>query len=182
VGKVSRDRAFTNRENAIAAASKLIRAKGVDGVGVRELMAAAGMTQGALSGQFGTKDALVGQACAHAFEDAERALSAVASGDAAGRAQRIFEYYVSPKSDDFSCPMTTLAIDASRAAPGSPLRAAFAEGLQKLARVVAGDEKSPDGLVLLAAMVGSAILSKAAADDEFSSVLQDAIIHHLVKE
>ena len=176
MGRVSQDQAAKNREAVVASASGLIRQKGVDGVGVRELMAAAGLTQGALAGQFATKEALVAEACAHAFAAAERALSAASEGDRPGRARRIAEYYLVPKPPELSCPMSTLAADASRSPPGSMLRRAFTDGLARIARVVSGDSRSPDRLAFLAAIVGAMVLQRAGEDDALAEEIKQAVI------
>ena len=53
--KVSREQAAENRERVLQTAARLFREKGVDGVGVAELMQAAGLTHGAFYGQFSSK-------------------------------------------------------------------------------------------------------------------------------
>ncbi len=176
MGRVSREQAAKNHEAVVAAASRLIRQKGVDGVGVRELMAAAGLTQGAFPGQFGSKDALVAQACAHAFTDAEQALAEAARGDAQGRARRIAEVYLAPKLPEQSCPMTTLAVDVSRFPPDSAMRETFTKGLARLARVISGDPPRADRLALLAAIVGAAVLRRASIDDTLAGEIEAAVI------
>ena len=62
--KAQRDR---NHERIIRVASKLFREKGVDGVGIDEIMAAADLTHGAFYGHFPNKAALVSAAGAYAF-------------------------------------------------------------------------------------------------------------------
>lgn len=175
MSKASKEQAARNREAAVAAASALIRRKGVDGVGIRELMSAAGLTQGALSGQFGTKDALVAEACAHAFDHAARAMEAAAAGDPSGQAKRIAEYYLSAKPEGFECPMATLAVDASRTAADSLMRRAFSEGLDRLTGIVAGEPPSSDRLVLLAAMVGAAVLRDATDNGALALKIDEAV-------
>jgi TetR/AcrR family transcriptional repressor of nem operon len=125
MAKVSRAQAVENRAKVVAAASSLFRRKGLDGVGIDELMAEAGLTRGGFYGQFGSKDVLAGEACAHAFERAERAWAAVAPGNAAGRLHHLAEFYFAPKPPGQDCPMATLAGDAARAPAGSPVRKAF---------------------------------------------------------
>ena len=176
MGRSSQEQAAENRRTIVAAASRLIRQKGIDGVGVRELMAAAGLTQGGFAGQFGSKDALASEACAHAFEAAEHAMATVAAGGAPGQAQRLAEYYLSPKPSDYDCPMATLCTDASRSPAGGSVRRAFTDGLGRLVQVVAGDPPSPDRLTLLAAMVGAAVLRRASDDDELAGEIDAAVV------
>jgi TetR/AcrR family transcriptional regulator, transcriptional repressor for nem operon len=172
MSRVSKERAARNRQAVVAAAANLIRQKGLDGVGVRELMASAGLTQGAFHKQFGTKEALAAEACTFAFEGAERALSAGSRQSALQLAQ----YYLSPKPPEQDCPMATLAMDAARSPKGSMFREAYAEGLGRLADLVAGDSASPARLTLLAAMVGASILQRAMDDRTLSDQVEAAVL------
>lgn len=176
MSRSSQEQAARNRRTIVAAASRLIREKGVEGVGIRELMASAGLTQGAFAGQFTSKDALAAEACTLAFDAAEQALVAAARGDAPGQAQRLAEYYFRPKPPEGSCPMATLAGDASRSPAGSKIRGAFANGLERLVRVVAGDPPAPDRLTLLAAMVGAAVLKGASSNETLVAEIEAAVI------
>jgi TetR/AcrR family transcriptional repressor of nem operon len=171
MGRASKEQAGRNRQAVVEAASRLLRAKGLDGVGVRELMATAGLTQGA----FSSKDALAAEACALAFEGAERAFAAVMQGGSSGRSRRLADDYFRPKSAEQACPMVTLAIDVARAPEDSALRPTFAHGLERLAHVVAGDPPAPERLVLLAAMVGASILSKAGENTELAERMKAAV-------
>jgi TetR/AcrR family transcriptional repressor of nem operon len=173
MGRASKEQAGRNRQAVVEAASRLLRAKGLDGVGVRELMATAGLTQGAFSKQFTSKDALAAEACALAFEGAERAFAAVMQGGSSGRSRRLADDYFRPKSAEQACPMVTLAIDV--APEDSALRPTFAHGLERLAHVVAGDPPAPERLVLLAAMVGASILSKAGENTELAERMKAAV-------
>jgi TetR/AcrR family transcriptional regulator, transcriptional repressor for nem operon len=62
---------MSTAENApalIRSAGRLFRTKGIDGVGVADICKAAGLTHGALYGQFGSKQALVAETLAqHSF-------------------------------------------------------------------------------------------------------------------
>ena len=66
--RVSKKQAEQNHAEVIAAASKLFRAKGINGVSVPALMAEAGLTHGAFYGHFGSKEELAAAACTHAIE------------------------------------------------------------------------------------------------------------------
>lgn len=175
MGKVSKEQTGRNRRTVVEAASRLLRAKGLDGVGVRELMAAAGLTQGAFAKQFASKEALAAEACALAFEEAERAFVASIQGGSPGQNRRLVNDYFCPKSAEQACPIATLAIDAARTPEDGPLRAAFVQGLQRLAHVVAGDPPSPERLVLLAAMVGASVLRRAGESTKLAGKMEAAV-------
>jgi TetR/AcrR family transcriptional regulator, transcriptional repressor for nem operon len=172
MGRVTKEQAARNRQAVVAEASTLIRQRGVDGVGVRELMASAGLTQGAFSKQFETKEALTAEACAFAFEGAWQALGAVSDG----RAQQLAEYYLSPKPPEHACPMATLAMDSARSPKGSAFREAYGEGLGRLAQLVTGDEASPLRFTLLAAMVGASVLRRATDDYTLANQIEAAVL------
>src|SRR4029077_8606499 len=57
-----------NRAALVQAAGRLFRERGIDGVGVAEISKAAGLTHGALYGQFQSKEALAAEALAQGFK------------------------------------------------------------------------------------------------------------------
>ena len=65
--RVSKEQAAKNRERILEAASRLMRERGISGVGVDALADAAGMTHGSLYSQFGSKERLVEEAVAYAI-------------------------------------------------------------------------------------------------------------------
>ncbi len=65
--RVSRAQAEENRQNVIDVASRLFREHGFDGIGLKDLMEGAGMTQGAFYKQFESKEDLVAAASARAL-------------------------------------------------------------------------------------------------------------------
>src|SRR5437899_11996980 len=65
--RVSKEQAAKNRERILEAASRLMRERGISGMGVDALADAAGMTHGSMYSQFGSKERLVEEAVAHAI-------------------------------------------------------------------------------------------------------------------
>src|SRR5947199_10448266 len=65
--RVSKEQAAENRERILKAAARLMRERGISGVGVDALAEAAGMTHGSLYSQFGSKERLVEEAVAYAI-------------------------------------------------------------------------------------------------------------------
>src|SRR2546423_15598677 len=57
--RVSKEKAAENRDRILKTASRLMRERGISGVGVDALTEAAGMTHGSLYSQFGSKERLV---------------------------------------------------------------------------------------------------------------------------
>src|SRR5438067_12818472 len=66
--RVSKEQAAKNREHILETASRLLRERGIAGVGVDALAEAAGMTHGSLYSQFGSKERLVEEAVAYAIK------------------------------------------------------------------------------------------------------------------
>ena len=173
MSRVSQEQAAENRTRVVAAASSLFRRKGLDGVGIRELMAEAGLTHGGFAGQFGSKEKLAGEACAHAFDAVERAWSVAGGGDA--RMQRLAGFYFTPTPPGEGCPMSTLAGDAAREPVGGPVRRAFTAGLQRLASLVARDKPDDRALAVMAALVGAAVLRSASEDGVLADRIEAAV-------
>ena len=84
---VSREQAAENRRAIITAATHLFRARGVDAVGLKELMKHAGFTQGGFYNHFKSKEALVTEVFASAMAEgtAELARNARAPVDESDR-------------------------------------------------------------------------------------------------
>src|SRR5438132_9992216 len=72
--RVSKEKAAENRERILKAASRLMRERGISGVGVDALTEAAGMTHGSLYSQFGSKERLVEEAVGYAIATKGREL------------------------------------------------------------------------------------------------------------
>ncbi len=130
--RITKQRAAENRERVVEEAARLFREKGFDGVGVAELMAAAGLTHGGFYNHFGSKDDVEAAACAHVLENSVDRLQAIAA-DPEERARGFAAYrarYVSAAARDApaaSCPMVAFAGDLSRQSKG--VREAYARGL-----------------------------------------------------
>ena len=61
--RVSRKQAELNREIIVEAATRLFRERGIHGISVSDVMAAAGLTHGGFYGHFESREALATEAC-----------------------------------------------------------------------------------------------------------------------
>ena len=86
--RVSRTQAAENRETVINVASRLFRERGFDGIGLKDLMKGAGLTQGAFYKQFASKEDLAAQASRRAMESATHRWSAAAEANPRTRLAR----------------------------------------------------------------------------------------------
>jgi len=127
--KVSKAQAAENRQGILDAAARLYRERGLTGVGVADITRDAGLTHGGLYRHFESKDALVREACARAFDWSIAPLDGHTPN--ASVADRI-QSYLSPQHRDApgsGCPAAALAVDAARA--GGELSQVFAEGIER---------------------------------------------------
>lgn len=164
--KVSRDQAAANRQVLAAAAGRLFRQKGIDGVGVAELCEAAGMTHGALYSHFGSKDELATEAFVQGQATSRTRLDGAVGPDPDLSA--ILDFYVSRRQRDNAidcCPLLASASEAAR--QSKPTRRAFAAAFDELSELVsaalAKRDNQSNGLamVIAASMIGTVAVARA---------------------
>lgn len=182
--KVSRAEAAQNRERIIEVAAKLFRERGFDGIGVAELMKSAGLTHGGFYGNFSSKEDLMAQACARALGGSLDAMRQLAERDGENALSTVASAYLSPAHRDRpgeGCVLAALGAEAAR--HGSPVRAAFTQGMRSLvdmlARLVPGKSrraKREKALVIYASMVGALVLARAIDDAELSEEVLQSVL------
>lgn len=189
--KVSKAQAAENRQGILDAASRLYRERGLAGVGVADITRDAGLTHGGLYRHFASKDALVQEACARAFDWSIAPLDGATPNTTV--AERI-QSYLSPQHRDSpgtGCPAAALAVDAARA--GNELSEVFAQGIERnigrFAQLLADSgtgagsasikpQDRARAMQVLATLVGGLVLARATAaarpalSDEILTTLQ----------
>ena len=139
---VSREKAAENRRAIVAAATQLFRERGVDAVGLSELMKQAGFTQGGFYNHFESKAALVAEVLASAMVEgvAGLAKNTRAPVDESTTAlRRYINWYLSQAhrdNIDHGCPVAGFAGDAPRL--GAAAQSHFAGGLDDQITILAG--------------------------------------------
>jgi TetR/AcrR family transcriptional repressor of nem operon len=174
--RVSRAQAKENRQAVIDAASRLFREHGFDGIGLKDLMKGAGLTQGAFYKQFASKDDLVAQASARALESASSRWSAAAAANPDDPLGAVISFYLSMghrRERMDGCPVVALGSDAAR--QGVEVKASFETGIRKYlamlrAWIGEADGKEADGraMAALSTMIGAVVLSRAVNDERLS--------------
>lgn len=177
--KVTRAQAQANRAHIVETASHLFRERGYDGVGIADLMAAAGFTHGGFYKHFGSKADLMVEAARCGFEQGR------------ARAKEFDEpafvsYYLSRKHrDDRADGCTIAALSADAARQPATTKEAFAAGIESLLQGISDGDGTQDlggrgdcdlrarRLDTLAQVVGALVLSRACPDD---SPLADEIL------
>src|SRR3954447_15823740 len=129
--RVSRIQAAENRQSVINVASRLFRERGFDGIGLKDLMEAAGLTQGAFYKQFESKEDLAVEASRRALESASGRWSAAAAQNPDDPLGMVIAFYLSGAHREErmdGCPIVALGSDAARQGP--EVKAAFEAGLR----------------------------------------------------
>src|SRR5260370_40803645 len=106
--RVTRVQAEENRQTVINVASRLFRERGFDGIGLKDVMEGAGMTQGAFYKQFSSKEDLITQASARALEATTRKCLAAIANNPEDPLGAVMAYYLSKEHRDEvmdGCPM-----------------------------------------------------------------------------
>jgi TetR/AcrR family transcriptional regulator, transcriptional repressor for nem operon len=188
--RVSRAQAEQNRETVINVASRLFRENGFDGIGLKDLMAAAGLTQGAFYKQFASKDDLAAQASERALESASRRWEAAAEANPKDPLGAVIAFYLSMghrEERGDGCPVVALGSDAAR--QGADVKASFEAGIRKYLELLGDWVGEPDGgdstdkaMAILSTMVGALVLSRAVNNKRLSKrFLQTAAKDVLVR-
>ncbi|RBL87428.1 TetR/AcrR family transcriptional regulator [Streptomyces cavourensis] len=175
--KVTKAQAQANRAHIVETASTLFRERGYDGVGVADLMAAAGFTHGGFYKHFGSKADLMAQAASCGLAQSVEAATDVDPAD-------FMRYYLSRAHRDSpgdGCTLAALCADAAR--QPEPVKEAFAAGIERQLARPAGprggagqgsaDVARARRIALMAQAIGAVVLSRSCPDD---SPLADEIL------
>jgi TetR/AcrR family transcriptional repressor of nem operon len=163
--RVTKQQAAMNRQRIVDSAIRLFAERGVDSVGVAEVMADAGFTHGGFYNHFTSKEDLVLQACSTSFARSVESLRHNGSAH---------------DHDDFGeCLSAAMLSESSKA---SRLASVYAGGLREFLGVLTeqfGDREH--AATELARFVGARVISRAveSADhelaNEFAAVLHPSV-------
>jgi TetR/AcrR family transcriptional regulator, transcriptional repressor for nem operon len=181
--RVSREQAAENRERILDTAARLFRERGFDGIGVADLMKAAGLTHGGFYGHFASKDDLAAEACARTLENSAKVWDALIDASTEDPLAAIAASYLSSRHRDRAgdgCLFAALGSDVARQDPA--IRHGVTKGmqdlLQRLEAVSPGKSKTArrqKALATFATMLGAVIMARATDDRRLSDeVLQAA--------
>jgi TetR/AcrR family transcriptional repressor of nem operon len=181
--KVSRIQAAENRERILDVATKLFRERGIDGIGVADLMQAAGLTHGGFYGHFKSKEDLVAQACARAVQRMRQNWTQIIDEDLGDPLNALADNYLTPKHRDNvgrGCAMAALGSEIAR--QGRTVRRAFTDELRPfldyLSSIVQGSSnrlRRQKALAAYASFVGALIVSRAVDDSDLSDEILAAV-------
>jgi TetR/AcrR family transcriptional repressor of nem operon len=183
--KVTKAQAQANRAHVVETASTLFREHGYDGVGVADLMAAAGFTHGGFYKQFGSKADLIAESTACGIAQT------IAMSDGVGPVEFVQRYLSREHRDSRATGCTMAALGGDTARQPEAVRVAFAAGVEDLVAALTRQRAASDAadagqarartLDALAHAVGAIVMSRACPDDspladEFLAVCRDALL------
>jgi TetR/AcrR family transcriptional repressor of nem operon len=178
----SKEATAESRQRILTEAARLYRERGFDGVGVADIMEAAGMTHGGFYRHFRSKEALIAEAVAKAFADRARGLESRETGAALDAVRAYVGTYLSPDHvahPEIGCPMAAVGSEAPHA--GDDVARAFRDGAERivdsLSRALKGGDPSvrPAALRLLSILVGAVVVARSTGDRTFQAELLKAV-------
>jgi TetR/AcrR family transcriptional repressor of nem operon len=178
--KLTKEQVAVNRHRIIETAGRLFRKHGFEGVGLADLMKAAGFTHGGFYNHFSSKEALAAEAALSGVRHSNSRLSDVLTeeerGPSSGLAKFVERYLSSEHRDDRAggCTIASLACDAAR--EGKEIQASFAKGIEDELNIFASSFSKRDAedqssafsardraIQLMSELVGAVILARAVA-------------------
>ncbi|RRO05485.1 TetR/AcrR family transcriptional regulator [Pectobacterium aquaticum] len=178
MARVSKQQMERNREEIIQVSSQLFRERGLNGVSVNDLMAAAGLTHGGFYGHFASKDELAAIASRKALEDSRSRWQEITQHAGQHDLQTMVEHYLSPAHRDGAkdgCALTALASDIARESEDKPIREVYLSGvramldrLESLSTIKDKDQRRLHALAQFALLSGALTLARATAGDPLS--------------
>ncbi|HZR35260.1 MAG TPA: TetR/AcrR family transcriptional regulator [Nevskia sp.] len=187
--KVTREQAEQNRRRIVEVAAQLFREKGFDGVSVADLMGAAGLTHGGFYGQFASKEDLMVEACAEAYDETSRRWREVLDRAPEKPVAAMASVYLSPGHRDHpgeGCVLPALGVEAARQGPS--VRSAITDAARGLVALLTeaipgrtAKARRQQALASSAAMVGAVVLARTVTDAALSDEILEAVRSQLAK-
>jgi TetR/AcrR family transcriptional regulator, transcriptional repressor for nem operon len=185
--RVSRVQAEKNRLAVIDAAARLFRERGFNGIGLDEVMKAAGLTHGGFYKQFKSKEELTVEACDRALATSVEVWAQTVKSGADPFAALIRSYLSNSHRDDGGkgCPLVALGADAARHSP--TLRRSFEAGIKAHLDVldrtmppVSAAAARDSSIAALSMMIGALLMSRVVEDKALSRRILDAAARSLL--
>jgi TetR/AcrR family transcriptional regulator, transcriptional repressor for nem operon len=181
MGYSKSDKAETH-SRIVRVAAKRFRERGLEGIGVADVMKEAGVTVGGFYKHFGSRDELVVEALATAFKDLD-----VWEEHTADIGQLVQNYLTEAHRDDpgTGCAMGALLGDIGRGSKSA--RAVYSERVKRSLTFTSAllpsgprSDKRGRALLILSALLGAINLSRAVSDPDFSRELLHSVRDQLI--
>ncbi|MBP0582361.1 TetR family transcriptional regulator [Labrys sp. LIt4] len=179
--KVSREQVAEHRHRILDAAARLYREKGLEGVSVAQIMAAAGLTHGGFYGHFKSKEDLIAQALAHVLSET-KAAKPPGRTMAAYAAAYLDRSHCDARAE--GCPFAALGSEAVRGSQDTRavLTRSLREQIEDFSATAPGEtlqERRRAAIAGWAAMVGALILARIADDPALSDEILEATLRQV---
>ncbi|BCP55311.1 TetR family transcriptional regulator [Kaistia sp. 32K] len=172
----SQEKKAASRQAIVAAAARLFRERGIDGVTVAEVMEAAGLTHGGFPRHFASKQELVTETMAAILDPKNR------PADRPIDLEAFAELYLRPEHCDSpgqGCVFAALGPEMARA-PGDTrhvLTGAMRRQIELFAQTAPGDDERERRVAAIgswSAMIGAMVLARIADSEELSKEILEA--------
>jgi TetR/AcrR family transcriptional regulator, transcriptional repressor for nem operon len=168
-------------EKILQEAARLFRERGFGGVGVAEIMKAAGLTHGAFYAHFSSKEVLEAEAVDHAFAQSDQRLH-TRTAEATDPKRVFLDSYLSEAHRDHPGSGCAIAALGPEIARKSPARQPFTRWVKHMIDGTAGrfrwKRKSPardNAIHLLSAAVGALVLARAVDDPQLANEILETV-------
>jgi TetR/AcrR family transcriptional repressor of nem operon len=188
MARASKEQAAQHRADVVDAASRLFRERGLNEVGLAEVMTAVGLTQGGFYKQFSSKQALAAEATTRAFELANGTIEEAVAAHPDDPEARLREFVTSYLSAERranradGCAATALSGDATRDEPDGEIRAAYTRGAESFVEAMtpfAGADRN-ERIMLVCTLIGTLTLARATEGSPLSDEILSAVRDHLI--
>ena len=173
-------------DRIVQIASRRMRASGLDGVSVADLMKEAGLTVGGFYKHFATRDDLVAEAVAAGQSNWQKRMAEAASEKEKPRLGELIDRYLSPAHRDApaaGCLVGALVGEIARSGPQT--RARLTEGITETLGLLVdrleaagakGDEAAlrAKAITIYSALIGAIGLARAVDDPALSAEIMDS--------
>ena len=167
--RVSGKKVAEHRAALVGTAKRLLQERGFEGAGVAEISREAGLTQGALYGQFKSKDLLVAEAVRKAFADGASVWNALRDSASDALSAYLDAYLSETHLTDVGSGCVIAACLSEVRRQDGRIGAAFTEGFLTMVEVIQHslpgamppEEARRRAVALIAALVGSVAMARA---------------------
>jgi TetR/AcrR family transcriptional regulator, transcriptional repressor for nem operon len=169
------------RARIVETASRLFQERGVDRVGVDEIMRESGLTHGGFYVHFRNKEQLIAEACALAVDQRADEWKDQLRGLPPQEAFAAFLDGYMECAGSGDCPFASLGADVAR--HGKAVRKAYTKKVEELIQFMI-DELScgrEEALLALGAVSGAISIANASSDPEFSKEILETTRRNLVQ-
>jgi len=184
----SREEAARTHARIVEKAAVLFRERGIDGIGLADLMHEAGLTHGGFYKHFESKDGLAAEACAHGLAESARRMRRRAGKYPADPLAGVIEGFLSAEHVEDAgrgCTVAALGSDMFRCA--EPTREAFTKGVAELIAIMAQIQpkktvaaRRAAAMTNFAAMLGAVVLARGVSDPKLRRELLDSMRRRLL--